>query len=102
MPVNSSPFSIDIVRPDEEQVALAELIDLLQDTVESGASVGFLPPLNIEEARQYWSSVFRDVACQTCVLIVARDAGRIVGSVQLALHKQTKMLQCSEIFPFEN
>lgn len=80
-----STFSIETVRPEEETNALPELIELLQDTVASGASVGFLPPLSAEDAQQYWSSVFKEVAQGIQVLVVARAAGHIVGSVQLAL-----------------
>ena len=32
-----------------------------------------------------WRTVFQEVTQGTCVLLVARDAGQIVGSVQLAL-----------------
>jgi hypothetical protein len=36
---------------------IAALADLLQDAVDSGASVGFLPPLGVLEARDYWCEV---------------------------------------------
>ena len=77
--------SIERISPEEEPIVLPHLIHLLQDAVASGASVGFLPPLSAEDAQQYWSTVFQDVVQGTCVLLVARDEGRIVGSVQLAL-----------------
>jgi ribosomal protein S18 acetylase RimI-like enzyme len=77
--------SITCVSPEEEPVVLPQLIHLLQDTVANGASVGFLPPLNAEDAQHYWRTVFQEVALGTRVLLVARDVGRIVGSVQLAL-----------------
>ena len=77
--------SIARVSPEEEQAVLPDLIHLLQDTVASGASVGFLPPLSTEEAQHYWSTVFEDVRQHTCVLLVAREVDQIVGSVQLAL-----------------
>jgi ribosomal protein S18 acetylase RimI-like enzyme len=77
--------SIERVSPEEEPAILPHLIHLLQDTVASGASVGFLPPLSIENAQQYWSTIFEEVRKHTCVLLVAREAGQIVGSVQLAL-----------------
>ncbi len=77
--------SIERVSPEEEPAVLPHLIHLLQDTVASGASVGFLPPLSTEDAQQYWNTVFVEVAQDTCVLLVAREAGQIVGSVQLAL-----------------
>lgn len=77
--------SIERVSPAEEAAALPGLIHLLQDTVASGASVGFLPPLSAEEAQHYWRTVFQEVAQDACVLLVAREAGQVVGSVQLAL-----------------
>ena len=77
--------SIERISPEEEPIVLPGLIHLLQDAVASGASVGFLPPLSAEEAQQYWSTVFQGVVQGTCVLLVARDEGRIIGSVQLAL-----------------
>ncbi|MGZ3618396.1 MAG: GNAT family N-acetyltransferase, partial [Ktedonobacteraceae bacterium] len=77
--------SIERISPEEEPIVLPHLIHLLQDAVASGASVGFLPPLSAEDAQQYWSTVFQEVAQGTSVLLVARDDGRIVGSVQLAL-----------------
>jgi len=94
---DSPDLAIKILRPEDEQTALPELISLLQDTVDSGASVGFLPPLKEEEARQYWSSVFQDVARQINVLLVARDGGQIVGSVQLALATRANGLHRAEV-----
>ncbi len=77
--------SIERVSPEEEPAVLPHLIHLLQDTVASGASIGFLPPLSTEDAQQYWNTVFEEVRNRSCVLLVAREAGQIVGSVQLAL-----------------
>jgi acetyltransferase len=95
--VDASFSSITIVRPDEGQMILPELIHLLQDTVAGGASIGFLPPLSEEEARQYWNTVLQDVAQGTQVLLVARDAGRVVGSVQLALATKPNALHRAEV-----
>ena len=77
--------SIQRVSPEEGPAVLPHLIHLLQDAVASGASVGFLAPLSTEAAQDYWNTVFEEVAQDTCVLLVAREAGQIVGSVQLAL-----------------
>jgi acetyltransferase len=54
------------------------------DAVESGASIGFLPPLSAEEAR-HWRSGFDAMQCGARVLIVAELGGRVTGSVQFAL-----------------
>lgn len=48
MPVNIGPLSADQIG--ELRPALAAL---LQDAVESGASIGFLPPLPAAEAEAY-------------------------------------------------
>ncbi|HXX77301.1 MAG TPA: GNAT family N-acetyltransferase, partial [Ktedonobacteraceae bacterium] len=77
--------SIQRVSPEEGPAVLPHLIHLLQDAVASGASVGFLAPLSTEAAQDYWNTVFEEIAQDTCVLLVAREAGQIVGSVQLAL-----------------
>jgi GNAT superfamily N-acetyltransferase len=96
--MNDSSFSsIETVHSEEKQAVLPELIKLLQDTVASGASVGFLPPLSEEDAQQYWSSVFQEVAQRTCVLFVARNAGHIIGSVQLALATKPNALHRAEV-----
>ncbi len=79
------PISIDTVLPDQADEVLPGLIELLRDAVDSGASVGFLPPLSNEEARAYWKAVLNDIAGQTRVLLVAREADEIAGSVQLEL-----------------
>ena len=58
---------------------IADLADLLIVVVADGASVGFLPPLGREEAVAYW----QDALAPGVVLLIAEQAGRIVGTVQL-------------------
>jgi GNAT superfamily N-acetyltransferase len=67
---------------------LGQLAELLRDSVDGGASVGFLPPLAEEEARGYWQPVLAEAAGGARVLLVARQHGRIVGTVQLALERR--------------
>lgn len=92
-----SALSIERVSPEEESAVLPDLIHLLQDTVANGASVGFLPPLSTEEAQHYWSTVFEEVDKRTCVLLVAREADQIVGSVQLALATKSNARHRAEV-----
>ncbi|MEB6335398.1 GNAT family N-acetyltransferase [Serratia rhizosphaerae] len=61
-----------------------ELVALLNDCVESGASVGFLAPLEDGEAERYWQGVAADLAQGDRTLLVAREAGRIAGTVQIS------------------
>jgi ribosomal protein S18 acetylase RimI-like enzyme len=62
-----------------------ELTDLLVDAVESGASLGFLPPLVPNAAASYWESVLDAMRAGDRVLIVASNVNSILGAVQLAL-----------------
>src|SRR5437667_12265719 len=39
-----------------------KLVALLQDSVNSGASVGFLPPLPVEAAEEYWLETLNEAS----------------------------------------
>ena len=76
-------------RPAADALREAALIALLQDVVDDGASVGFLPPLSVTEAGEYWDSVFDAVASGARLLWVARTPGEgLAGTVQLDLEKR--------------
>lgn len=60
---------------------LQELSFLLIDTVNSGASVGFLAPLSLEDAKQYWNKVLSDGV----ILWIGKIDGKIIGTIQLHL-----------------
>jgi acetyltransferase len=70
--------------PAAEPALLPALVELLQDAVHGGASVGFLAPLNAEAARRHWLGVFDQLGHQMR-LWVAEHEGRAIGSVQLDL-----------------
>jgi phosphate starvation-inducible protein PhoH len=57
----------------EAEAALPELLYLLRDAVEAGASVGFLPPLADTEGRAYWRGVIAAIADGSRVLLVAKS-----------------------------
>jgi ribosomal protein S18 acetylase RimI-like enzyme len=63
----------------------AALVAVLNDVVAGGASVGFMQPIDESIHDTFWRDVLAGVAAGTRVLLVARDAGRIVGTVQLEL-----------------
>ncbi len=64
---------------------LPELAALLQDAVDNGASIGFLPPLAGDEACAYWQEIAAALETPACRLWVARSNGCVLGSVQLFL-----------------
>ena len=76
---------------------LSELIDLLKDSVAGGASIGFLPPLGNDEARDYWASAIEDLARGALVLLVARQGDTVVGTVQLALAQRPNARHRAEV-----
>lgn len=58
-----------------------ELSELLIKVVEDGASIGFLPPLPLLVAEQYWRNVLKPEV----LLFVAKIDRQIVGTVQVHL-----------------
>ena len=89
---------IEVVTPQGIRTALDELAAILADAVESGASVGFLPPVERSVGMQYWQSVADAVADGSRVVLVARDDhGRPVGTVQLDLAVRANGLHRAEV-----
>jgi len=77
---------VDTLAPAAARAAEPALAALLRDAVDSGASLGFLPPLVPATAATYWQGVFADIESGSRVLLAARGAdGGIVGSAQLEL-----------------
>jgi ribosomal protein S18 acetylase RimI-like enzyme len=60
---------------------LDELSELLVKVVDEGASIGFLPPMEVAAARQYWQEVMQPGV----ILFIAKMGDKIAGSVQLHL-----------------
>jgi ribosomal protein S18 acetylase RimI-like enzyme len=64
---------------------LAALESLLRDSVESGASVGFVLPVDNPQIRTYWQGVADEVRDGSCILLVLLAEGLMAGTVQLSL-----------------
>ncbi|MDL5205028.1 GNAT family N-acetyltransferase [Streptomyces sp. ALI-76-A] len=75
-----------VSRLDETQLnaAVEELADLLVDTVDDGASVGFLAPLDRETALAWWEERAAAAAAGRLAVWTAHDGDRTVGTVTLA------------------
>ena len=79
-------------RPDRTGAAdavardIASLGEILHAAVHGGAGVSFVVPFPIEDARAFWiERVVPAVGTGSKRVLVARDAGRIVATVQLDL-----------------
>ena len=63
----------------------SELVELLQDAVTGGASIGWTTVPNTREARNYWTAVLEAVGRGERQLFVATDNHVCAGAIQLAL-----------------
>jgi GNAT superfamily N-acetyltransferase len=62
---------------------IQELSDVLIDCVAGGASVGFMQPLSRPKANAFWQGVRASVVRGERILLAARDANGIIGTVQV-------------------
>lgn len=62
---------------------IPKLTALLQNAVENGASIGFLPPLSEKEANEYWGEVGSALKTPYRILLIATEGGEVIGTVQL-------------------
>jgi GNAT superfamily N-acetyltransferase len=67
----------------EAKARVDELADILLDCVAGGASVSFMANMKQGEARAYWEKVAAGVAGGVRVVLVAEEAGRLAGTVQI-------------------
>lgn len=62
---------------------IEQLADILIDCVAGGASVSFMHPLARDKACDFWRQMRPDIASGNRLLFAARDAGGLVGTVQV-------------------
>ncbi|KYQ95010.1 GCN5 family acetyltransferase [Serratia plymuthica] len=78
-------IEIQQLNADAVQNALPELAEMLQASVSQGASIGFVMPFTLEQAQAFWRRLLPAIEREDRILLVARQAGRVVGTVQLLL-----------------
>ncbi|WP_274712922.1 GNAT family N-acetyltransferase [Xenorhabdus bovienii] len=86
-----------IMRLDSIHTKRDGLINLLHDCVESDASVGFIAPLDVNEAKQYWQNVEADMVSGSRVLLMALEGEEVAGSVQLSFCQKKNGLLRAEV-----
>jgi acetyltransferase len=77
--------TVRLVASTELEHLLPALVELLRESVNGGASLGFLPPLTHHEARRYWLALGTELRGGSRLLFAACVADRLAGSAQLAL-----------------
>jgi acetyltransferase len=80
--MTTSTHTIARLIPPVGDADLHGLAELLVDAVESGAAVSFLAPLAPDDAEAWWRRTL-STSATGAILLVARDAEGIVGTVQL-------------------
>ncbi len=79
---NAKIVTLTAERAETELEALSEV---LVDCVAGGASVSFMNPFGLDDARTYWRKIIADVAAGDRVLFGALLDGVLFGTVQLGL-----------------
>lgn len=84
---------LSIEQLDTIEESLKGLSELLIKTVEDGASIGFLSPMESIDALNYWTTVLSPEV----ILLVAKSNNKIVGSIQLHLSRKQNGSHRAEI-----
>ncbi|MEP7062865.1 MAG: GNAT family N-acetyltransferase [Betaproteobacteria bacterium] len=77
-------FVIDALTAAAVRDRIDELVALLDDALQSNASVGFVLPVAEGELEAFWNEVALDIDDGLRQLLVASTQGRIIGTVMLA------------------
>ncbi|MEM9630745.1 MAG: GNAT family N-acetyltransferase [Pseudomonadota bacterium] len=75
-------------QPEDLRSTIPELGNLLRACVEGGAGIGFVLPLEQEQAEAFWQSRLPDIENGEAFMMVAREGQKIAGVVMLALAPQ--------------
>ncbi|MBS0395866.1 MAG: GNAT family N-acetyltransferase [Proteobacteria bacterium] len=75
----------------------SELVELLQDAVAGGASIGWVQPPSTKEARNYWTEVLEAVGRGERMLLVATDNHVCAGAVQVLLGQKQNARHRGEV-----
>lgn len=79
-------ITIEEITADRLESVLEDLAEILHVIVNDGASVGFILPYSQNESRAFWlDTIFPHIKQGGRHLLVAKSAGRVVGTVQLAV-----------------
>jgi acetyltransferase len=77
--------TVRLVAATEIEELLPALVDLLRESVNGGASLGFLPPLTRDDGRRYWLSLRAELRGGSRLLFAANESDRLLGTGQLVL-----------------
>jgi GNAT superfamily N-acetyltransferase len=95
-----SGHALEIVAFDAERAArnLERFSEMLRESVEQGALVGFVVPLPNGHAEKYWRGVVASIADGERLLLCALVGEHIAGTVQLYLSPEPNAPHRAEVF----
>lgn len=76
-------MQIEQLNYEEAKAITGELAGVLVDCVDRGASVSFYPPLDPQRAAKFWEAKIADLAAGRRILVVAKEANRVAGTVMV-------------------
>lgn len=90
--------AVVVLTPAQARVRVEELVDLLVDAVEGGASVNFVRPMTRAKAGAWWEGALAGHARgERLVLAAEAEDGRLDGTVQLVLAPQENQPHRAEV-----
>jgi ribosomal protein S18 acetylase RimI-like enzyme len=90
-------YEIREIGSSDAQAYIGALERLLRDAVESGASIGFVLPLEESDIRRYWRDVVEAMRGGSRRLLGAFDGGQLIGAVQLDLANKANARHRGEV-----
>jgi len=96
--IGMAEIQIEEWRHEDGDGVVEMLAAVLQAVVHDGASVGFILPFPIEEARAWWTErVLQDVRTRKRRLLLAWDGTEVVGTVHLNLDTMPNQAHRAEV-----
>ena len=87
-PLSALQISVRVVGLADLDGLIDGLAHAFRETVNGGSPLGYLPPLSLEVAREYWISVRPELESGARLLLVALRDAAVVGSAQLSLSQR--------------
>lgn len=91
-------MDIAVLAPDEAREQLPTLAEILTQSVEDGALVGFIQPFYAEDALAYWHGILRSMGDGARLFVCALIDGSVVGTVQLYLSPEPNAPHRAEVY----
>ncbi len=78
-------FSIREVRAPDLDLCIEHLSSVMKNCVNEGASIGYLTPFDLNDARTFWGFVRTTLETGERRMLVAEEGGHIIGTIQIGL-----------------